>query len=77
MVCPKCGNADVVFNTVSEQKRRGILTVLIYIVLLCIPVLGWIVLFSLLRGRKSKVKNVCVCKLCGYSWQLKGKVKGC
>ncbi len=47
MLCPKCGNTANV-QAVSEVQRRGCLTVLIYLILLCIPILGWIVLFALL-----------------------------
>ena len=65
MVCPKCG-AEMQAQVTSEVQRRGCLTVLIYIVLLCIPIVGWIALFLLLRGRKSKTLTYFVCPNCGY-----------
>ncbi len=70
MVCKKCGSNNVNVQAVNEVKRRGCLTVLIYLILLCIPVLGWFVLFSLLRGRKSKTKSWMVCQDCGYRQQV-------
>lgn len=66
MTCKKCGSNNVSVQAVNEVKRRGCLTVLMYLVLLCIPILGWFVLFSLLRGRKSKTTSWAVCQDCGY-----------
>lgn len=68
MRCPRCHSENVQVQAVSEVKRRGCFTVLLYIVLLCIPVLGWIVLFALLRGRKSKTSTYAVCQNCGHRW---------
>lgn len=65
MTCPKCGN-QMQIQAVSEVKRRGFFTVLLYLILLLIPVIGWIILISLLRGQKSKMKTLAVCQTCGY-----------
>ena len=42
------------------------MTILIYLVLLCIPIIGWIALFMLLRGRKSETVTYAVCQRCGF-----------
>lgn len=65
MICPKC-RTEMQAQAVSEMRNRGCLTVLIYILLLCIPVIGWIALFMLLRGRKSETVTYFVCPKCGY-----------
>jgi uncharacterized OB-fold protein len=70
MTCPKCGG-EMQMQAVAETNKRGCLTVLIYIILLFIPIIGWIALFMLLRGRKSKTVTYAVCQSCGY----KGKAK--
>lgn len=70
MICPKCTSTQVQVQAVSHLKRRGCFTVLFYLILLCIPVLGWIALFSLLRGRKSKTVSYAVCQNCGNSWKV-------
>ena len=70
MTCPKCGN-QMQIQAVSEVKRRGIFTVLLYLILICIPVIGWIILISLLRGQKSQVKMLAVCQACGYQTEYK------
>lgn len=70
MTCPKCGN-QMQIQAVSEVKRRGIFTVLLYLILICMPVIGWIILISLLRGQKSQVKMLAVCQTCGYRCEYK------
>lgn len=63
--CPKCGG-PVQLQAVSEMKKRGCMAILIYLVLLCIPIIGWIALFMLLRGRKSETVTYAVCQRCGF-----------
>ena len=70
MVCPKCGSGRVQVQAVSELRKRGCLSVLFYVILLCIPVIGWIALFMLLRGRKSKTVSYAVCQDCGWRWKI-------
>lgn len=70
MVCSKCGSQNVANQVVTENKKRGCLTVLIYIVLLCIPIIGWIALFCLIRGKKSKTVTYAVCQNCGKRWKI-------
>lgn len=70
MVCPKCGSGDVLVQAVAEQKKRGCLMTLVYIVLLFVPVIGWIALFFLIRGKKSQTKTYAVCQVCGARWKV-------
>lgn len=70
MHCQRCGSNNVQVQAVSEVKSRCCLTVFLYLVLLCIPVLGWIALFLLIKGRKSKTVSYAVCQNCGYRWRL-------
>lgn len=66
MTCKKCGSNNVNVQVISETQRRGCMTVLLYMILFCIPIIGWIALAMLLRGRKSKTKSFMVCQDCGY-----------
>lgn len=70
MICPKCQSMNVSVQAVAEQKKRGCLTVLLYIFLLMLPVVGWIALFCLLRGRRTQTKTYAVCQNCGNRWQV-------
>ena len=69
MICPQCGSDRVQVQLVSEIRKRGCLSVLLYLILLCIPVIGWIALFMLLRGRKSRTVAYGVCQNCGWRWK--------
>lgn len=69
MKCPNCGNENVQVQAVSEMRSRGCLTVFIYLILLFIPIIGWIALIMLLRGRKSKTVSYAVCQNCGHRWK--------
>lgn len=64
MNCPRCGGFMNV-QAVTVIRKRGCLTTLFYIFLLFLPVVGWIALFLLLRGKRSKEKSVAVCQQCG------------
>lgn len=70
MVCPRCKSNNVNTQVVSEVKRKGCFTILFYLVLLCIPVIGWIALIALLRGNKSKIHTKAVCQDCGNNWSV-------
>ena len=65
MKCHRCG-AEMTMQTVAETKRRSIFTILIYIILLFIPIIGWIALFKILGGsKKQKAVTYAVCPNCG------------
>ncbi len=66
MVCPRCGSNNVNVQAVAEMNKRGCFKVLLYIILICIPIVGWIALAFLLRGRKTKTVTYAVCQNCGY-----------
>ena len=70
MTCPKCGN-QMQIQAVSEVKRRGFFTVLLYLFLILIPVIGWIILINLMRGQKSQMRTLAVCQTCGYKCEYK------
>lgn len=66
MRCRKCG-AEMEMQTASQTKHRNPLVIIIYIVLLFIPIIGWIALFKILGGsRKMKAVTFAVCPNCGY-----------
>lgn len=68
MICPKCGSDHVSVQAVSETKKRGCISILIYIFLAC-TVIGLIILIPLLRGQKSKTKTYAICQNCGHKWK--------
>lgn len=63
-VCPRCGGVMSV-QTVSESRKAGCGTVLLYI-LLFITILGWLILIPLLLRKKTETVTYAVCQSCGY-----------
>ena len=75
-LCPKCKSNDISFSTVSEENRGAgegcFLSYIIMVLLLFIPVLGWILLFAMFTEKKKPVPVThALCSKCGYSWKLK------
>ncbi len=66
MICRRCSSQNVIVTAVAEQCPRGCLLTLFYIFLLLIPVIGWIALFMLIRGRRSRTVTYAVCQTCGH-----------
>ena len=65
MRCKKC-DEEMIMQTVSETQRRSIFTILLYIILLFIPIVGWIALFLLIAGKgKQRGVTYAVCPRCG------------
>ena len=70
MFCRRCNSHMVQIQSVPITKKRGCLTTLLYILLLGVPIIGWIALFCLIRGRRSKVITMAVCQNCGRQWRV-------
>lgn len=65
MNCRHCGST-MEMQTVSETKHRSIFTILFYVILLFIPIIGWVALFKILGGsHKQKAVTFAVCPNCG------------
>lgn len=78
-ICPKCKSKNISFSTVFEEENRGegcFLSYIVMVLLLFIPVLGWILLFVMFNEKKKPVSvTYALCSKCGYSWKLKAKKK--
>lgn len=70
MVCKKCGSNNTQVQTVAEQKKRGCLISLFYILLCCTFIGIPLVIFLLLRGKKTKTVSYFVCQDCGYRCKM-------
>ncbi len=71
MICPNCNSNQATVTPVVEKDKRGCFGTLLLIILAFIPVLGWIALFMILRGRKTTTRMYAACQNCGYTWTYK------
>ncbi len=69
MVCPKCKNSDIQYQTVSESRNAGCLTMCLYI-LLAFTVLGLLIVIPLMLRKKTKTVTYAVCQNCGHRWKV-------
>lgn len=69
MTCPKCKSENITFQTISEQKGAGCLTVILYIILAC-TILGLLIVIPLLLRKKTKTVTYAVCQNCGHRWKV-------
>ena len=79
-VCPKCKSKDISFSTALEENRGSgegcFLSYIVMVLLLFIPVLGWILLFVMFAEKKKPVPvTYALCCKCGYNWKLTAKKK--
>ena len=68
--CPKCKGRHVQFQTVTETKETGCMTVLFYI-FLAVTILGLLVLIPILLSNKTKTVTYGICQSCGHRWKVK------
>ena len=78
-ICPKCKSKNISFSTVFEEENQGagcFLSYIVMVLLLFIPVLGWILLFAMFNEKKKTVPvTYALYSKCGYSWKLKQTAK--
>ena len=70
--CPRCGGTNVTVQTVSEMKKRGCLSILLML-LIAFTIVGipFLIIWVILRGRKSVTKTYAVCQTCGNTWTVR------
>ena len=78
-ICPKCKSKNISFSTVFEEENQGagcFLSYIVMVLLLFIPVLGWILILAIFNEKKKPVPvTYALCGKCGYSWKWKAKKK--
>lgn len=69
MTCPKCKSENIQFQTVTEARKTGCLTIILYILLAC-TILGLLIVIPLMLRRKTETVTYAVCQNCGYRWKV-------
>lgn len=67
--CPKCGNHDIQYQTVTESRKTGCFTVMLYILLAC-TILGLLIVIPLMLRKKNETVTYAVCQDCGHRWRV-------
>lgn len=68
-MCPKCHSNNITYQTVSESKKTGCLTVLLYI-LLALTLCGLLIVIPLMLRKKTETVTYAVCQSCGFRWKI-------
>lgn len=71
-LCPKCGGSMMI-QTVSESRKSGCGTILLYIIL-CLTILGILIVIPLALRKKTETVTYAVCQNCGYRERRFGRL---
>lgn len=69
MNCSKCFSTSINIQAIAEQKRRGCIMSLIWLVL-SIFTIGAIIWIPLLIQKGSKTVTYAICQNCGNRWKV-------
>lgn len=67
--CPKCGHHNVQYQTVTESRGTGCMTILFYVIL-ALTVFGLLIVIPLMLRKKTETVTYAVCQNCGHKWQI-------
>lgn len=67
--CPRCGDV-LTLQIVTESKKAGCFTVLLYI-LLSLTILGLLIVIPLALRKKTETVTYAICQSCGYQKVIK------
>lgn len=75
LICPNCGSDNITVQLVPINKRRGCLTVL-FMILLALTIVGipLMIIYVILRGKRTVVNKYCVCQSCGHEFKPMDKL---
>lgn len=69
ITCHRCHSHNVSVQTVSESRKTGCFTILLYILLAC-TVFGLLIVIPLVLRRKTETNTYAVCQNCGHRWKI-------
>lgn len=68
-ICPKCNSENISYQTVTEPRKSGCLTVILYILLAC-TCFGLLIVIPLMLRKKTVTVTYAVCQNCGHRWKI-------
>lgn len=68
LACPRCHSHNISVQTISESRKSGCGTIILYI-LLTLTIFGILIIIPLLLRKKTETNTYCVCQNCGNRWK--------
>lgn len=68
--CPRCSSHNIAYQTVTESRKSGCGTVLLYVIL-ALTVFGLLIVIPLMLRKKTETVTYAVCQNCGNRWRIK------
>lgn len=68
MTSPKCKGNNITYQTVTESRKTGCLTVLIYLIL-AVSLLGLFILNPIITSSETQTVTYAVCQDSGHRWR--------
>lgn len=67
--CPRCSSHNITYQTVTEARKSGCGTVLLYVIL-ALTVFGLLIVIPLMLRKKTETVTYAVCQNCGNRWRI-------
>lgn len=67
--CPSCQSTNIQYQTVTEARGTGCMTVFLY-VLLALTILGLLIVIPLMLRKKTNTVTYAICQDCGKRWPV-------
>jgi len=67
--CSRCQSTQIQYQTVTESRPTGCMTVLWYI-FLCLTIFGLLIVIPLMLRKKTNTITYAVCQNCGRRWKV-------
>lgn len=68
--CPRCSSHNIAFHTVTESRKAGFGTILLYVIL-ALTIFGLLIVIPLMLRKKTETVTYAVCQNCGNQWRIK------
>ncbi len=67
--CPRCSSHNITYQTVTEARKSGCGTILLYLIL-ALTVFGLLIVIPLMLRKKTDTITYAVCQNCGNRWSI-------
>ena len=68
--CPRCSSPNITYQTITEARKTGCGTILLYM-FMTFTVFGLLIVIPLMLRKKTDTVTYAVCQNCGSRWPIK------